>query len=177
MIQIIIYIILAIIELTGMALSGNDYGIKSTEHRIQYLADNQAVFDDLADQVLENGKGHGTLWSVNGLQADSENYKKVDKQIEPVIKAYYDDNGDEFYAVFTLYGQTEGFPDCYYIYVDNDVEAVLDKRFFNNAKWDDERECYVVYNASSYSELIPVNEHWLFWQEAFYNNSGFRREE
>ena len=177
MIQCVIYIILAIIELTGMALSGNDYGIESTDYRIQYLADNQAVFDNLADHVLENGKGHGTIRRVNGLQTERKDYKKVDKQIEPVIEAHYDDNGDEFYAVFDLYGKTEGFAECHYIYVANDVKAMLDKRFFNNARWDDEQECYVVYNASSYSEIIPVNEHWLFWQVAYYDNSGFKREE
>ena len=164
--------IAVIVELIGMAFSGNDYSSVPTEGRVQYLLDNQNVYDEIADEILDSRDGNSGFVDMEKL--DKSIYKKVKHTVNARAHVtYYDGNPC---IKLELYGKTNDFGQCSFLYIEKNNDEVLKRRFFDEIQWDDERNCYAVYNDANYHELIQVTDNWYLDQEAFYNDPGFRRK-
>lgn len=160
-----------VVELIGMAFSGNDYSSVATEVRVQYLLDNQDTYDELADEILDFCDGNSGFVDIDKL--DKLIYMKVKHTVNSRAHvSYYDGNAC---IKLDLYGKTDKFGQCSFLYIEKNNDEVLKRRFFDKIEWDDERNCYAVYNDANYHELIPVTDNWYLDQEAFYDDPAFRR--
>ena len=139
--QFIGFWFVVIVELIGMAFSGNDYSSVATEVRAQYLLDNQNIYDELADEILDFRNGNGGFVDLDKL--DKPIYRKIKHTVNSRAHVtYYDDNAC---IKIDLYGKTHGFGQCSFLYIKKNNDEVLKKRFFDRIEWDDERNCYAVY--------------------------------
>ena len=151
--------------------NGNDYSSVATEVRVQYLLDNQNTYDKLADEILDFRDGNSGFVNIDEL--DKSLYKKIRHTVnDRGYVTYYDDNAC---IKIDLYGKTDKFRQCSFIYIEKNNDEVLKRRFFDRIEWDDERNCYAVYNDANYHALIQVTDNWYLDQEAFYDDPAFRR--